>query len=618
MTTQVDAVLIKLNATTDQLRKEMDRAGRSVRRNATGMRRDLSGIQQSMLGLNSIASTFSKSFGSALALGGVGLGAGAFVGSIRSTITEAEKAERQLFKLEQLVKSTGASAGLTARELDDFSRSLARSTLASTEGARDAAGVLLTFRSISGDTFKETLTLAQDLAATLGGDLKSAALQLGKALEDPATGLTALRRSGVSFTAAEQELIKSLQESGKLLEAQALILEKVRKQVGGTGAAEAGGLSGSVDTLAQNWSEFLEALGNSGPLQTASSLVDGLAQRVATLNRTLFTPDQDRFYELADRRQELLDRLANEGRRTGGYWDGSGRDSRQQSAIRRELASIEVEMRALQDANVERLKARRDAQVLAEETRAEQASTSTIEATKKRVADQSKEVQAFARSLQSLEDQLDPVSAKTREYLESVALLDKAWTRGDISGDRYEELMAALAEGTADIKDRTVELDDAWGDLGVTMSSRFEDAVVSGGKLRDLLQGIAQDLAQIAIRKSITEPLGSAAAGFFGDLFGGFSLFGNATGGLYRVAGSGGGERPVAFTAQPGELVHVIPRGGSGAAGGVTVAPVYHIDARGADTGVEQRIRAAMAETTATTIAAIRDMKSRGGLPEFG
>ena len=64
-----------------------------------------------------------------------------------------------------------------------------------------------------------------DIAQVMGSDVKSATVQLAKALEDPKRGLTALSRSGITFNEAQTETIKKLVDSGKLLDAQALILD---------------------------------------------------------------------------------------------------------------------------------------------------------------------------------------------------------------------------------------------------------------------------------------------------------------------------------------------------------------------------------------------------------
>jgi hypothetical protein len=110
---------------------------------------------------------------------------------------------------------------------------------------RSAEAILLTFKELAktadttGGAFDRATIAAIDLAAAGFGDAESNAKQLGKALQDPIKGLTALRKAGVTFTDAEKKKIKALVESGKLLKAQELILGAIETQVGGTAAATA-------------------------------------------------------------------------------------------------------------------------------------------------------------------------------------------------------------------------------------------------------------------------------------------------------------------------------------------------------------------------------------------
>jgi hypothetical protein len=91
----------------------------------------------------------------------------------------------------------------------------------------------------AGGAFDRTTMAALDLAAAGFGTAESNAVQLGKALNDPVKGLSALAKSGVTFTDAEKDKIKVLVESGKQLEAQEMILAAIEKQVGGTAEATA-------------------------------------------------------------------------------------------------------------------------------------------------------------------------------------------------------------------------------------------------------------------------------------------------------------------------------------------------------------------------------------------
>ena len=89
------------------------------------------------------------------------------------------------------------------------------------------------------------------------GSVTDNAKQLGKALNDPIAGLTALRRSGIQFTEAQQDQIRTLVESGQTLEAQNLILKEIENQVGGTAEATAN----STDKMKVAFSQASESIG---------------------------------------------------------------------------------------------------------------------------------------------------------------------------------------------------------------------------------------------------------------------------------------------------------------------------------------------------------------------
>lgn len=167
--------------------------------------------------------------------------------------------DRRVLRTNALLRATGEAVGYSAKELSEFAKQRDLATLGDKESILDAINALQTFKSVQGETFKRAIVNAQNLAAVFGGDVKSQAISLGKALEDPIKGINALSRSGVSFTAGQKELIKSLVESNKVLDAQSIILKEIEGQVGGTAEAEATGLSGSIDTLSFEWRELKES-----------------------------------------------------------------------------------------------------------------------------------------------------------------------------------------------------------------------------------------------------------------------------------------------------------------------------------------------------------------------
>ena len=201
--------------------------------------------------------------------------------SFAKMVKAGSNAESQFLKLEALLKATGGASQQTGADIEQMAVQIGQGTLASVQGVRDAAGVLLTFKSISGDTFKEVLTLSQDLAAVGFGSVKTAALQLGKALEEPEIGLSALRRVGVSFSEEQKEMIKVMSLTGRQAEAQAMILKALKEQVGGAGEGAAGGLAGAFDTLGENITLFFEQSGiASGTINFLTAAVQGLADAI--------------------------------------------------------------------------------------------------------------------------------------------------------------------------------------------------------------------------------------------------------------------------------------------------------------------------------------------------
>lgn len=317
----VESLLVEVRADISGMQKELRRATKSTNKLAKETKKTGKQFQQHFANAaRSVAILEGPLGGVAGRLGAVGsalgavnpmvvafgVAAAAATATLVGSVKAAEKSERQMFKLEALLKSTGNASGFTAEQIDKMARAIALNTLASKRGIRDAAGILLTFKAVSGDVFERTLQLSQDMAAVMGTDAKNAALQLAKALEDPATGLTALRRSGVSFTQTEKDMITQMFQAGKTAEAQGLILDKLAGQIGGAGAGEAKGMSGAVDTLGQRWDDLMESIGKSGPLAVTTEMVKDLAGAIETLNNWAFPQEQQRFNELLAKRLRIM------------------------------------------------------------------------------------------------------------------------------------------------------------------------------------------------------------------------------------------------------------------------------------------------------------------------
>lgn len=194
-----------------------------------------------------------------LAVGAVGgFAGGAFLKSSIDAFFEAEEAAA---KLGGVLKATGGAAGISASDLKEFASQLQEVTTFEDDATTSAMAVLATFTKISGQTFKDATRAAMDLSATMGQDLQSSVVQVGKALNDPIKGITALQRVGVSFSEAQKAQIKSLVESNNLFGAQQIILQELRAEFGGVAEAMAQTSAGQVKQAANAWGDFKEQIG---------------------------------------------------------------------------------------------------------------------------------------------------------------------------------------------------------------------------------------------------------------------------------------------------------------------------------------------------------------------
>lgn len=185
-----------------------------------------------------------RGFGKALALGITGVAAGGVV-LLKNSINEAIEAQKVGAITNQIIKATGRAAKVSARQVGDLSTELSNKAGVDDEVIQSGANLLLTFKNVRNEVgrgskiFDRATAAAVDLSAAGFGSIESGSKMLGKALNDPVKGITALSRAGVTFSDQQKKQIKRLAESGKVLEAQKIILKEVEGQVGGTAAASA-------------------------------------------------------------------------------------------------------------------------------------------------------------------------------------------------------------------------------------------------------------------------------------------------------------------------------------------------------------------------------------------
>lgn len=238
--------------------------------------RDLDKLDKSAKG----AAASTGGLGKTLAgLGGAAL-AGSFLKAVITNTIEAEKAQAQLAAV---LKSTGNAAGLNAAQLNDMASALQSVTTFDDEAITGAQSLLLTFTKIGKDVFPSATEAVLDMSQALGQDLKSSALQLGKALNDPVKGVTALQRVGVSFSESQKDVIKNLVETGKAAEAQKIILAELTTEFGGSARAARNTLGGALEGLKNTFGDLLEG-------DTGGDGVRGATRAVNDLSKAINSP----------------------------------------------------------------------------------------------------------------------------------------------------------------------------------------------------------------------------------------------------------------------------------------------------------------------------------------
>lgn len=198
----------------------------------------------------------------------------------------AIEAEKSQAKLESTFESMGAAAWTTVDALNETGASLQQMTTFGDEEIRDLQGVLLTFGNVTGEAFDKATVAALDMSAALGTDTQAAAIQLGKALNDPIKGVSALSRVGVSFTEQQKDMIRTLVEAGDVMGAQNIILGEMERQFGGTAEALAQTAGGKMQQAMNALGDAAESFGAVilPVLADAAQAVKGFAEWLQSLD----------------------------------------------------------------------------------------------------------------------------------------------------------------------------------------------------------------------------------------------------------------------------------------------------------------------------------------------
>lgn len=222
----------------------------------------LNGVEEAGKKGSAGLSTAKDAFESLTGVSLTGVGALMAVGgALKYSIDQAAEMQQIMAQTEAVIRSTGGAAGMTAQDVSDLSSALAENSTFADDAVQKGANLLLTFTNIGADVFPLATQAMLDMATAMGTDASGGAIQLGKALNDPTEGVSALTRVGVTFTEEQKQLIKSLQETGDVAGAQKIILAELNKEFGGSAAAQVDTYAGQMKQLQNQIDNLAESVG---------------------------------------------------------------------------------------------------------------------------------------------------------------------------------------------------------------------------------------------------------------------------------------------------------------------------------------------------------------------
>ncbi len=237
MATDVAVLIARLEADVRKFDKGMKTAEKRLKKVETQTKKTTKATKKMEGGMGKLGGVMKAVFAGAAAI--------AVFKFFKGALDRAEALNSAYAITEQVIQQTGGAANVTAEEIKKLSLEQAKLTGIDKELVTQSNNILLTFKNVANqvgennDIFSQGSALILDMATVMGTDAKSGAIQLGKALNDPILGVTALNRVGIQFTDTQKEQIKNFQESGDLMSAQKIILKELEGQLGGTAEAAA-------------------------------------------------------------------------------------------------------------------------------------------------------------------------------------------------------------------------------------------------------------------------------------------------------------------------------------------------------------------------------------------
>lgn len=252
-------LIIDLLMRTGSFQTDTDRAARLARRRAKEIEKSFTDAGRKI-----------RSVFAGLA-GGIGIAA-----LMRTFAHETIKAQQEQAQLAAVVESTGKAAGFSVAQLNKMADELARVSTFDGGDINRAQARLLSYTGIVGDTFPRAMQATIDMATRMGMSVEQSAETIGRALDIPSQGLTALTRQGFRFTEEQKKAVEQLERTGRVAEAQAIVLGALESSYGGAAQAARDTFGGAIAALQSTLRSLMT--GDDGSLEGARDAVESLVK----------------------------------------------------------------------------------------------------------------------------------------------------------------------------------------------------------------------------------------------------------------------------------------------------------------------------------------------------
>jgi len=257
-----------------------------IKANTKQYKTAMSGVKKSLFDLKPL---MGKMFaGGALIAGGMAL-----IKSAKAVVSAFNAEEESIATLNAIIKSTEGAAGISSKAMIKWAQDFQGATTVSNDVVISIQAMVATFKGIKGDAFNDTTETIFDMATVMKTDAKSAAIQMGKAMNNPIKGAASLARVGVEFTKAQKDQIAVLQKSGDLLGAQAIIMKELKSEFGGAARALrdtfGGAIKGMNNDLQDLGKQIIRAFQGTGIKEGVSAIGEGAKELTAFIAKVADT-----------------------------------------------------------------------------------------------------------------------------------------------------------------------------------------------------------------------------------------------------------------------------------------------------------------------------------------